>query len=192
MEKILYHDCAGHFSLSPSLTRLPMSSLFKHISRFMDKLPLQAFLFFKPEDISNAYGLDEVIPPPTLSQNVVTIERKELESALIMSPYLECDELDIKNSENLLHVVIDDKFGAIEISFDEVTEHADRSKLYNDTCTIHDNIDLSKIKYYHSSASALIFFTQAFLYGRCQSKKLGVKMDLPTWSEPPGGSNSVS
>ena len=186
MEKVLFPDCTGHFSLSPSLTRLPMAALFKNMSGLSKCFPLHAYLFFKPEDFVSSIAIESdcsTIPPSSLSQNLVTIVDKILETALILSPYLDSETLDIRNSENLLHVIMDDKFGPMEVSINEVGDHSEKSKLFNNTCTIHDSIDLSKIKYYHAADSSLVYHTQAYLYGRCQSKKLGVKMDLPMWTD---------
>ena len=195
MEKVLFPDCAGHFSLSPSLTRLPMSTLFKHMTHFSKSFPLQAYLFFKPEDILSNPSLDgdwSAIPPPSLSQNLVTVENKVLETALIMSPHFDNEPVDLKNSENLLHIMMDKKFEEIEVTIKELGDHAERNKLYNDTCSIHENVNLAKIKYYHSSNSSLVFHTQTYLYSRCQSFKVGVKMDLPTWTDIPSSTSNVS
>jgi len=185
MEKVLFPDCIGHFSLSPSLTRLPMAILFKNMADLSKCFPLQAYLFFKPEDFVASTALESdctTIPPPSLAQNLVTVVGRVLETALIMSPYLDQETVDIRNSENLLHVIMDE-FGGIEVSINEISDHSEKSRLYNNTCAIHESINLSKIKYYHSSDSSLVFHTQAYLYGRCQSKKLGVKMDLPVWTD---------
>lgn len=194
MEKILFPDCAGQFSLSPSLTRLPISAIFKHMSDLTDRFPLSAFLFFKPEEFSTSLTPSDLItiPPASLAQNLVTVQEKVLESALILSPHLEDVSLDLRNSENLIHVAIDEKFGPMEVALTEIRDPMERNKLYNDTCLVHESINLLRIKYYHESPSSLVYHTQMYLYAKCQAKwKTGVKMDLPSWTNLPSTSSNV-
>ncbi len=190
MKKMLPPDCNGHFSLSPSLTKLPLSTFFKHYEK---KFPFQAHLFFKPEDLSSSLNRSsERSPPQSLTQSVVTIMEVVVELSAIVSPYFDDVEIDVSNSENLINIPLDDYLGRIEVAIVTIEDPIAKNKLYSDTCIIHEKINFSKIKYYHESRSEQSHMTQTFLYGSCQSRgRTGMHMELPSWAPTPTQSNKV-
>lgn len=183
MTKFLYPDCAGHFSISPSLTALPISSFFKHVS---EQFPFKAHLFFKTEDLvsSVSYNTAGTIPPETLTHNEVTVLKRVTETAALASPFFEDSPVDVSNSENLVHIPLDRHLNKIEISVIQLGDSIERNKLYSDTCIALENINLKKVKYYHDSESEASHYTQTFLYTKCLSKgSTGIQMDLPVWNK---------
>ena len=194
MNKILYPDCSGHFSLSPSLTALPMSAFFKRIP---EKFPFKAHLFFRTDDLtsssSHSYETSSTIPPPSLTQGEVTVLKRVTETAVLASPYFEDCPLDLTNSANLVHIPLDRHLSKIEVSVVEFADPMEHNKLYSDTCVALEKINLKKVKYYHDADSEAVHNTQTFLYTKCISKgNTGIKMDLPPWNKEPLVSCSLS
>ena len=194
MKKILFPECTGHFTLSPFLTHLPISVLFKHMPQLCDHFPLPVFLFFKDEELTNCPTLSDIpmIPPASLIKKLVMVQDKVLETSLIISPHLEDASLDLSNSENLINLVIDKRFGALEVLVKDIRDPMEKKKLYNDTCLIHETINFLKVKYYYESVSHLVYNTQIYLYAKCQTKwRTGIKMDLPSWTSTPNRRSNV-
>lgn len=176
LKKVLYPDCAGHFSLSPSLTCLPLSSFFKHMQVVF---PFKALLFFTTDGSTSP---DTTILPASLTQGDVTVLRKVTETAVIASPFFEDSPVDVSCSDNLIHIPLDRYLSKIEISPVELRDPMELNKLFNDTCVVYEKIILSNVKYYHDAESENVHLTQTYLYTKCQSKgKTGIKMDQPVW-----------
>lgn len=184
MTKMLPPECAGHFSLSPSMTALPMSSFFKRVP---DLFPFKAYLYFKAEDLTVSLNFNSstfTVPPTSLAQNEVTVLKRVTETAVLASPYFEDCPVDVANSENLIHIPLDRRLNKIEISIVELGDATERNKLYNDTCLALEKINLRKVKYYHDTETELAHHTQTFLYTKCQAKgNTGIQMDPPTWNK---------
>ena len=179
--KILYPDCLGHFSISPSLTRLPLHIFFKNIQQ---PLPLQAYLYFKQEDKPGISHSCEMVLPPYLTQQTVIILDKAIETSLIASPYFEDISIDLSDSENLMNIPVDQHLGKVEVAVVNLKYSIEKNSLYNQTCIVHKNISLSKIKYYHDAKSEAVHRIQTCLYTNYLTKgRMGVKMDLPVWNE---------
>ena len=184
LKKILYPDCAGHFSLSPSLTSLPLFSFFKHMKVVF---PFKGLLFF-PTDGSKSSNT--AIPPASLTLGEVTVLKKMTEVSVIASPFFEDSPVDVSCSENLINIPIDRYLGKIEISPVELRDPMERNKLFNDACVVYEKINLSNVKYYHDAESEGVHLTQTYLYTKCQAKgKTGIKIDQPVWKT---GTDSVS
>lgn len=183
VNKILYPDCGGHFSISPAQTALPLNSFFKRIP---DQFPFKAHLYFKQEDLTSSvsFNTDSAIPPVSLTQGEVTVLKKVTESAILASPFFEDSPVDVSNSENLVHIPLDRYLGKMEVAVVEVGDAAERNRLYGDTCVAFEKMNLKKVKYYHDAESEVVHFTQTFLYTKCQGRgTTGIKMDLPTWNK---------
>lgn len=186
MKKILYPDCAGHFSLSPRLNALTPSKFFKHMTDAI--FPFRAKLFFKSDFITSIHcsATESTIPPPSLTDNEVMVQKKDLETSLIASPFFEDSPVDISNSENLLHIPLDRHLSKVEISIVPITDSTERNRLYSDTCTVHEKINLSHVKYYHDSENELVHHTQTYLYAKCRATgRTGIQMDKPAWKSAP-------
>lgn len=196
VKKILYPDCAGHFSISPSLTSLPLAPFFKHIR---DPFPFKAHLYFKHEDLmgSTNYGTEYSVPPISLTHGEVTVLKRVTETSVIASPFFEDSPIDVLISENLINIPLDRYLSKIEISVVEVQDSMERNKLFSDSMAVLQKVNLSRIKYYHDAESEMVHYTQTLLYTRCQSKgKTGIRLDQPVWKPhchegvSPKGSNS--
>ncbi len=181
-KKILYPDCAGHFSLSTLLISLPLATFFKYIQNV--SFPFKARLYFKSDYTTSMCCSDteSTIPPTSLTDNDVMVLKKVVETSVIASPFFEDSPVDVANSENLLHIPLDRYLSKVEISIVEIADATERNKLYNDTCTVHEKINLSQVKYYHDSDTQLVHHTQTYLYAKCRpGGRTGIKMELPVW-----------
>lgn len=186
LNKILYPDCCGHFSLSPFNISLPFPSFFKHIT---DKFPFKAHLYFNPKDMRSSinFETDSTVPPISLAQGEVTVLKKVMETSLIASPFFEDTAIDVSISENLINIPVDRYLSKIEIKVVELTDPTEKNKLFSDTCVVYEKINLAKVKYCHDAEKFVTHLTQTFLYTKCQTKgKTGIKMDMPTWKTPSG------
>lgn len=248
-KKTLYPECAGHFSISPSLTSLPLVTFLEHVK---DPFPFKAQLFFKDEDLKTNYRVDAMIPPISLTQEEVSVLKRVTETSVIASPFFEDSPVDVSNSENLINIPLDRQIGKIEISVVEVRggereekgarergeegkgrgkgrreggrreeiegcreggevgegggggegrtclqylaphfgfhflqmrDTLERNTLFNNSMTVYQKVDFSKLKYYHDAESEIVYYTQTHLYTKCQNKdKIGIKLVQPAWN----------
>lgn len=181
IKKILYPECSGHFSISPSLTSLPLVSLLKHVE---DPFPFKAHLFFRHEDLTASvnYGINASVPPLSLTQGEVTVLKRVTETSVIASPFFEDSPVDVSCSENLINIPLDRYLSKIEISVVEVRDSLERNKLYSNSLTVFEKVNFSTLKHYHDAESEMVHCTQTHLYTKCQSKaKTGIKLEQPVW-----------
>lgn len=178
VHKMLYPECAGHFSLSPSLTSLPLSAFFKYIK---DIFPFKAHLFFSTENLTSSLSNTEATTlPASLTQGEVMVLKKTLETSVIASPFFDDTPVSMCN-ENLINIPLDRYLNKIEISV-VALDPMDQNKLFSESLLVHEKVDLSKIKYYHDAETEEVHQTQTCLYTKCQSKgRIGIKMDQPVW-----------
>lgn len=174
MQKVLPYECPGHFSTSPRQVTMQLPDLIEHVP---DVLPCQVFLFFDEDCTSDKSSFSST----SLSNGVVTLVMRKVETSLVASSVFEDDKIDLNSDDSLLDIPLDDNLSQIEVAIVKSADIFSRKRLRTATQNILKNVNLSKLRSYRDAASDNVYEAQTMLYSarNVENELLGVKFEAP-------------
>ena len=174
MQKVLSHDCIGHFTTSPRQVTMHLPDLINHIP---DVLPCRVFLFFNEDHTNEKLSFSST----SLSNGVITLTKQKVETSLVASSVFEDAELDLNSEDCLLDIPLDENLSQIEVAIVRSSDIYSRRRLRTATQNILKNVNLSKLRSYRDAASDNVYDTQTMLYSthNVENERLGVEFEAP-------------
>lgn len=174
MQKVLSHDCSGHFTTSPRQVAMQLPDLIEHVP---DVLPCQVFLFFDEDHTSEKSSFSST----SLSSGVVTLVKRKVETSIVASSVFEDAEIDFNSDDTLLDIPLDENLSQIEVTIIKSADIYSRKRLRTATQNILKNVNLSKLRSYRDAASDNVYEAQTMLYSahNVENERLGVEFEAP-------------
>jgi hypothetical protein len=187
MQKVLSHDCPCHFTTSPRQVAMQLPDLIEHIP---DVLPCQVFLFFNEDRTSDKSSFSST----SLSNGVVTLVMRKVETSLVASSVFEDAEIDLNSDDSLLDIPLDENLSQIEVAIVKSSDIFSRKRLRTATQNILKNVNLSKLRSYRDAASDNVYEAQTMLYSahNVENERLGVEFEAPLGINQESTSSSQS
>ena len=160
--KFLTGDCKGHFTTDPAKTCLHLPTIVDHIH---DPFPNMVVLFPSKAFTSSAQEVSS-----SLFSGPVTMLYAKKETSLVATAVI--DELE-SEARPLLDFPHDDCLSEVQVAILD-----DCESLYENTQSLYQNFDLSKLKSCKDTGSRDTYDTQEFFYTACQEgfEKYGVEL----------------
>ena len=178
IEKLLPADCEAMFSTSPDLTRLLPSIIFARIPNLS---PCKAVMYLG----ESIYNSKEVTIPCSLPASMVTIEKFETETSLIVSSEINTDstaEDEGEDEEVLLDIPVNESLSRVEIAVMERQMDDETEKLYDNTRTIFENFNPAKLRSFRGTNSESTYTTQSLFYSSLfqGQEQAGLELERPS------------
>lgn len=153
---------------------MQLPDLIEHVP---DVLPCQVSLFFNEEHMSEKSSFSST----SLSNGVVTLVNRKVETSLVASSVFEDAEIDLDNDDSLLDIPLDENLSQIEVAIMKSVDTYSRKRLRTATQNILKNVNLSKLRSYRDATSDNVYEAQTLLYSahNVENERLGVEFEAP-------------
>ena len=183
-EKLLHEDCIGQFTTQPYMVRMHLLEMIEHVA---NPFPHQAIVYFSTDIYQNPETAAQVQElPDTILSKVITMCHCITETSLIASSLFADEQHPYRNSDsdtdNLFDIPVDDNLAEIEVAVIETNDVEETEKLYDDTRSIVERFNPSKVRSCKDTGSEHTYTAQSLFYSAVRPgyESIGIEIDTPS------------